>query len=212
MQFQDTRHPRLLSLTVATLVLAVLTALTGPPTATYASATTVVESAVAIPDVLIVAPGRIGTLKMGTTKAKAKKRGWIRYERPCGWGAGPRALRLDQDGNEVFKAYPDKMARGKVLSMHAMGDVVTTKGIWARGLGATERPGSSLDQIKAAYPTVKLRGSWQDNVTDESWPVYTTGSKTRGWLDFYLDPTTATVIFFQVRANGVKWGQPTFGC
>ena len=73
---------------------------------------------------------------------------------PVRVGAGPRALRLDQDGNEVFKAYPDKMAKGKVLSMHAMGDVVTTKGIWARGLGATERPGSSLDQIKAAYPTV----------------------------------------------------------
>jgi hypothetical protein len=212
MQVHETRHPRVLGLAVATLVIAVLTALTGPPTPTSAAATTVVASEVTNPDVLIVAPGRIGTLKMGTTKAKAKKRGWIRYERPCGWGAGPRALRLDQDGNEVFKAYPDKMARGKVLSMHAMGDVVTTKGIWARGLGATERPGSSLDQIKAAYPTVKLKGSWQDYVTEERWPVYTTGRKTRGWLDFYLDPTTTTVIFIQVRANGVKWGQPSFGC
>ena len=90
MPFHETRHPRLLGLAVATLVMAVLTTLTGPPTATYAAATTVVESAVTNPDVLIVAPGRIGTLKMGTSKVKAKKPGGSATTAYAVWGGPSR--------------------------------------------------------------------------------------------------------------------------
>lgn len=164
-------------------------------------------------DELIVAPGRIGSLRMGTSAKKARKAGWISYGE-CGWDAGRRAVRLDADGDEVFKAYPDRVSKGKVRSMHAMGAVVSTKGIRARGIGKQgERLGSTLDEVVAAYPKLRRLGSWQDYLTDQWWPVYTTGSKKRGWLDFYLDPASNTVILVQVRAGrGVRWGQPQFGC
>lgn len=202
---------RVVVLLVGAVLVAGSTTAASGATATRAGTVT---AQVASPDVLVIAPGKIGTLKMGASKARAKDRGWIRYEGVCGWGAGRRAYRLDADGDEVFKSYPDKVTRSRVLSFHAMGQVLTSNGIWAaRGIGKqSERLGSTLDQIAAAYPDLKHLGDWQDYLTGEWWPVYRTGSKKAGWLDFYIDPSTNTAIFSQVRAPGVRWGQPSFGC
>jgi hypothetical protein len=206
-------RPRLLVIGCAVVLAVAFSLLVSPPSTQAAAGGSAVIAASS--DVLVVAPGRLGTLKMGTSKTKAKKRGWIRYDRTCGWEAGRRAVRVDGDGDEVFKAYPDKIAHGRVLSFHAMGNVVTTKGVRAAaGIGKQWRtPGSTLNEIKASYPNLKRLGAWLDYVTADWWAVYTTGSKRQGWLDFYIEPKNNTAVFVQVRAGrGVKWGRPIFGC
>lgn len=163
-------------------------------------------------DVLFVAPGRIGSLKMGTKTTKARKAGWIARDAQCGgWTAGRRAYRLDAQGNEVYKAYPDQLKRGRVLSMHAMG-VSTTAGVRTASLGQYPTPGSTLAEVQAAYPGLVELGTWRDYLTDADWPVHTVGSRKRGWLDFFFDPDTLTVNFVQARTNAVPWGEPQFGC
>ena len=113
-------------------------------------------------DVLLVAPGKIGALRMGASKKSAKRRGWIRYSRDCGWSAGPRALRFDADGNEVFKAYPDKVTKRKVRSMHAFGNVVTKKGIRAASLeprrSSRKPPHGSAERLPEAALPRRLAG------------------------------------------------------
>lgn len=161
--------------------------------------------------VLVVAPGRIGSLKMGTKTSKARRAGWIARGECDGWTAGRRSYRLDADGNEVYKAYPDKIKGGRVRSMHAMG-VVTRTGVRTASLGEYPTPGSTLAEVQAAYPGLVALGTWRDYLTDTDWPVHTTGSRKKGWLDFYFDPGTLTVRFVQVRTNSVAWGEPEFGC
>lgn len=164
-------------------------------------------------DVLVVRRGRIGDLRMGTTTKKARKRGWISRDPFCGgWTAGPQAILIQDDG-EVFKAYPDKVSGGRVRSMHAMGDVVTPKGIRTAGLtGSTPEPGSSLAKLRRAYPNLERVGSWTSDLTDEKWRVLGVGTKRKGWMDFYIDPDTRKVGFIQVRAHWVKPARPAFGC
>ena len=53
--------------------------------------------AAASAEVLVVAPGRIGSLRMGTATARAKETGWL-SRGMCGWEPGRRALLLDTDG------------------------------------------------------------------------------------------------------------------
>ncbi len=164
-------------------------------------------------DVLVVRRGRIGDLRMGTLTKKARTRGWISRDPFCGrWTAGPEAI-LIQDDQEVFKAYPDKVSGRRVRSMHAMGDVVTPKGIRTAGLtGSTPEPGSSLATLRMTYPKLKRVGFWTNDLTDEQWRVFGVGNKRNGWMDFYIDPDTREVAFIQVRAHWVKPARPTFGC
>ena len=132
--------------TVLGLVAAVLVPVSTPQALTGAALVSASPS-----DVLVVAPGKIGSFRMGTSTKKAKKQGWVSYGM-CGWDAGRRAVQLDQDGDEVFKAYPDKVSKGRVRSMHAMGAVVSTRGIWSSGIGKqSQRLGSSLAEMQAAY-------------------------------------------------------------
>jgi hypothetical protein len=164
-------------------------------------------------DVLVVRRGRIGDLRMGTTTKKARTRGWISRDAFCGgWTAGPQAILIRNEG-EVFKAYPDKVSGGRVRSMHAMGDVVTPKGIRASGLtGSTPDPGSSLAKLRRTYRNLERVGSWTSDLTDERWRVFGVGNKRKGWMDFYIDPDTRRVGFIQVRAHWVKPARPVFGC
>jgi hypothetical protein len=199
-----TRRHHLLGVLVLTLLAAVIA--TPVPGVAVSAQVPNMTSAVAS-DVLRVAPGKLGSLKMGTTTRKAKKRGWIRWDAAMGaWGAGPRAYRIAGD-SEVFKAYPDTVRKGRVLSMHAMGNVITAKGIRAAGLEYPDpTPGSTLADLQAAYPKLRYLGMW-DSPQGDALPVYTTGGKKRGWLDFYLDPTSGQVVLMQVRNGKVKWGR-----
>lgn len=97
--------------TVLGLVAAVLVPVSTPQALTGAALVSASPS-----DVLVVAPGKIGSFRMGTSTKKAKKQGWVSYGM-CGWDAGRRAVQLDQDGDEVFKAYPDKVSKGRVRSI-----------------------------------------------------------------------------------------------
>lgn len=69
-----------------------------------------------------------------------------------------------------------------------------------------------MHTAQQAYPGLTNLGDWTDYLTDDPWPVYTTGSPATGWLDMYFDPTTGTLNFVQARTDAVPWGQPSFGC
>jgi hypothetical protein len=89
--------------------------------------------------------------------------------------------------------------------MWAAGEVVTAKGIRARGLGSG-RDGSTLADVKDAYPRLKRLGRWKPGADwgiDEV--VYTTGGRKKGWLDFYVDRDTRRVSNMLVRSNKVSW-------
>ena len=155
--------------------------------------------------VLIVGPGMIGGLQMGESTQAAKRGGWIRRDSVCGsWTAGPKAYRSTARG-EVFKAYPEKTRGGRVLSMWATGEVVTAKGVRTRGL-QSGRKGSTLATLRSAYPKLKRLGWWAPGAhLGLNEVVYTTGSRGKGWLDFYVDVATNRVSTVIARTNDVNW-------
>jgi hypothetical protein len=143
---------------------------------------------------------------MGTSTFTAKRHGWIARGDACpGWTAGPRSIKVTNDGYEVFKAYPKKVKAGKVLSMWATGEVVTTKGIRTRGIGKSERRGSSLRSIRSIYPNLRTQGAWTDPSSGLHARAYGVGSERKGWLDFFVADDTSRLWFVVVRTNDVNW-------
>ena len=189
---------------VATIAAAVATALPVAPATAAAQEQSAASYSPA--DALVVSPGRLGSLRMGTSTATAKRLGWIARDSACpGWTAGPRSIKLTSDGYEVFKGYPEKIKSGKVLSMWATGEVVTTKGIRTHGIGKSERRGSSLQSIRATYPKLRTQGAWTDPSSGEDAIVYSVGNARRGWLDFFIADDTSRLWFVVVRTDDVKW-------
>lgn len=156
-------------------------------------------------DTLTVSAGQVGALTMGTSTKSAKRRGWISRDSVCGsWTAGPKALKRDSDGREVFKAFPDKIENGRVLSMWAIGEVQTTRGIKTRSLGDPSQPGSPLRAIRSAYPDLQKKGTLTD-ISGLRNTVYTTGGPRKGWLDFHVRTSTNRLNYVVVRTSAVDW-------
>lgn len=155
-------------------------------------------------DELVVAPGRIGNLLMGSTTARARDTGWIKRDPVCGsWTAGSKAVKSNRDG-EVFKAFPGQINNARVLSVWAAGKVRTTRGIRTGSLQDRSRRGSSLKRIRAAYPNLQRMGSFRD-VSGLRSTVYTTGSRKRGWLDFHIYRSIKRLNTVLVRTDAVSW-------
>lgn len=155
---------------------------------------------------LVVAPGRLASLRMGTATSTAKRLGWIARNDVCpGWTAGPRSIKVNKGGSEFFKAFPEKVKRGKVLSMWAAGEVFTTQGIRTDGLRRDARRGSSLQAIRSVYPNLRERGPWRLSSSGLQTHVYSVGSARRGWLDFFVADRTSRLSFVVVRTNDVNW-------
>lgn len=156
-------------------------------------------------DVLIVGPGKVAGLRMGESTQKARQGGWIRRDPTCGtWTTGSKTYRSNAKG-EIFKAYPENVRGGRVLSMWATGEVVTARGVRTRSL-SSNRQGSSLRTLKRAYPDLKRLGWWTPGADwDLDEDVYTVGSRSKGWLDFYVDNSTGRVSTVIVRSNDVSW-------
>lgn len=163
----------------------------------------VATPAQAASDPLVVSPGRIGTLSMGTGTVRAERAGWVAPGILCpGWTAGPLALKTDRFG-EVYKAFPDEVRKGRVLSMWATGHVVSTRGIRAQGLGSRARQGSSVISVREAYPGLRKLGRWVSPDTGQSFVVYSIGSRGQGYLDFFI--SEGRVSFVVVRSARVSW-------
>lgn len=177
-------------------------------TLTFAACLAMISGAVPAQgaDVLVVGPGTVAGLRMGATTKEAKRGGWISRGDMCpGWSTGPKTHKVTSRGIEVFKAYPEKVRAGRLLSMWAAGDVVTRKGVRARSL-KTGRGGSTLATVQQAYPRLQRLGPWTPGAQmgmDED--VYTVGSKNKGWLDFYVDNKSRRVSTMVVRSDDVSW-------
>jgi hypothetical protein len=159
-------------------------------------------------DALKVSPGRIDTLRMGTSLTQAERQGWVAPAALCdGWTAGPKALLSNRHG-EVFKAFPTTVTKRRVLSMWATGNVVSTRGIRTRGLGARAHKGSSVTSLREAYPALRKLG--RTTVRGASMPVYSIAGPS-GHLDFFV--ADRQVSFVVVRTAKVDWRRPaTDGC
>lgn len=178
-----------------------------------ASATGIQSSWTASSDLLIVAPGRIGDLRMGTTISSARRAGWISRDNTCGgWTAGKKALKWNKKG-EIFKAYPEKTRRGRLLSMWATGEVATTRGVRTAGLGVSRKKGSSVSSLRNAYPRLRQLGNWFNSSSGQTMRVYSTGNARRGYLDFFVDSANSRVSFLVIRTKDVSWRtRPASGC
>ena len=167
--------------------------------------------AVAAPQPLVVGPGQVGSLRMGTSTAAAEQAGWIAEDTVCeGWTAGPLAYKTYRHG-EVFKAYPDQIKKQRVASMWATGHVVTARGIRTEGLGARAQRGSSVMSLREAYPGLVKRGLWFNSTSGDYMAVYSIGSAKQGFLDFFI--ADKRVAFVVARTKSVPWDVgPTGGC
>jgi hypothetical protein len=163
---------------------------------------------VAADEALTVSPGRIDTLRMGTSLTRAQGQGWVAPAALCdGWTAGPKALLSNRHG-EVFKAFPTYVAKRRVMSMWATGNVVSTRGIRTQGLGARAHKGSSVVSLREAYPGLRKLG--RTTVSGASMSVYSVAGPS-GHLDFFV--ADRQVSFVVVRAAKVDWRRPaTDGC
>lgn len=181
----------------------------GPP----ASANAIQSVRTASSDLLIVAPGRIGDLRMGTTISSARRAGWISRDNTCGgWTAGRKALKRNSQG-EIFKAYPERIHHRRLLSMWAAGEVATTRGVRTAGLGVSRRKGSSVKSLRNAYPRLRQLGNWFNSPSGQNMSVYSTGNARRGYLEFFVDSANSRVSFVVVRTKGVNWRiRPASGC
>lgn len=157
-------------------------------------------------DVLVVAPGKVAGLRMGASTQDAKRGGWIKWDQTCStWTTGPRTYRTTPRGGEVFKAFPEKVRAGHILSMWATGDVVTSKGIRAASL-RSGRAGSGLAALRRTYPNLQRLGWWAPGADWQiSEDVYTVGSRQKGWLDLYVDTETRRVSMMLIRDDAVSW-------
>lgn len=201
---QRARRPLAVAVTAALAAALPVTQATSTAT-TPTSAPGAYAAANSPADALVVAPGRLGSLRMGTSTSTAKRLGWIARGDVCpGWTAGPRSIKV-AGGNEVFKAYPEKVKAGKLLSMWATGEVVTTKGIRTQGIGKSKRRGSSLTTIRSTYPNLRTLGAWTDPPSGLKTQVYSAGNARKGWLDFFVADDTSRLSFVVVRTNDVKW-------
>lgn len=165
----------------------------------------------AAPRPLIVGPGQVGGLTMGTSTATAQAAGWIAPDTLCqGWTAGPLAYKTNRHG-EVYKAYPDQIAKRRVVSMWATGHVVTVRGIHAQGLGARAERGSTVMSLREAYPGLVRQGKWLNSTSGEYMRVYTIGGAKQGYLDFFVSGNR--VSFVVARTKAVPWDVgPSEGC
>lgn len=145
---------------------------------------------------LRLSPGVVGPLRMGSTIAKAKKVGMLEYG-PCGWEAN-KYIRYAAGGNGYFYT-PERASGGLVKAYSVEGSYVRT----TRGL----KQGDRLSRVKTLYPGIRKTGtmSGADYYVDGGWRIYTTGSRSIGWLDVYVvdHPTDrfGVVDFFVVRAG-----------
>lgn len=165
----------------------------------------------ASPQPLVVGPGKVGSLKMGTTTTAAQRAGWISIDPVCqDWTAGPRAYKSNRHG-EVYKAYPDQIKKGRVVSMWSTGHVVTARGIHTEGLGARAERGSTVISLREAYPGLIKQGTWYNSTSGDYMRVFTIGDRKQGYLDFFV--AGKRVSFVVARTKAVAWSVgPSEGC
>lgn len=168
-------------------------------------------AAAAAPQPLIVAPGQVGALRMGTSTVVAEQSGWIAVDTVCqGWTAGPLAYKFNRHG-EVFKAYPDRIKKQRVASMWATGHVATARGIHTDGLGSRAQRGSTVMSLREAYPGLVRQGQWFNSTTGDYMRVYSIGNPKQGYLDFFV--SGQRVSFVVARTKSVAWDVgPAGGC
>jgi hypothetical protein len=167
--------------------------------------------ATAAPQPLVVGPGKVGSLKMGTSTRVAQETGWIVVDAACqGWTAGPLAYKTNRHG-EVYKAYPDQIKKARIASMWATGQVVTARGIRTQGLGARAERGSTVISLREAYPGLIRQGSWYNSQSGDYMRVFTIGDRKQGYLDFFV--AGKRISFVVARTKAVAWNVgPTGGC
>lgn len=167
--------------------------------------------ATASPQPLVVGPGAVGSLKMGTSISAAQRAGWISFDPVCqDWTAGPRAYKSNRHG-EVYKAYPDQIKKARVLSMWSTGHVVTARGIRTQGLGSRAGRGSTVISLREAYPGLIKQGTWYNSTSAEYMRVFSIGDRKQGYLDFFV--AGKRVSFVVARTKAVTWSVgPSEGC
>lgn len=174
-----------------------------PPTTPSASSPTGIASGEPIPITLVVAPGRVGPVKAGMTKAQAAATGYFDTDVKVGAEECSRVEPL-----EWKKVYQDRVDvltddAGNIASMAISANIKTTKGV---GVGST------LGEVNAAYgsaisPAIEA-GYSQTGVFVNS------GSK---WLGFLIDEkydkvTPASKVTLMEVTNGTKPGLMRDGC
>ncbi|KAA1376053.1 hypothetical protein [Aeromicrobium fastidiosum] len=137
------------------------------------------ESGMAAPDELELAPGRVGPVRAGMTKAQALSTGYFVADKPAPVEGCPVIpLAWKDEYVNTYDVYT--LGNGEISSIGVHGRGVTT----ADGIGV----GSSYDEVKAAYPddTLLEAGYGQSGVK-----VF--DRQDGGWIGFLFDSSVDAI-------------------
>lgn len=132
-------------------------------------------TATRLPDQLVLAPGAVGPVKAGMSKAEALATGYFDADVPSEGCEGVRMrLAWKDDYADSFDVYT--LRNGEITSIGILSDSVRT----AEGIGK----GSTYDEVRAAYPDEQLveAGYVQSGIR-----VFDLDNG--GWLGFLFNPT-----------------------
>ena len=133
------------------------------------------ESGMAAPDVLELAPGRVGPVRAGMSKAQALATGYFVADRPAPVEGCPVVpLAWKDEYVNTYDVYT--LGNGEITSIGIRGDGVVT----AEGVGV----GSTYDEVKAQYPdeTLVEAGYVQSGLRGYD-------LQNGGWIGFLFDET-----------------------
>lgn len=150
-------------------------ATTATPTPTAAATTTPPPTVPRSPDQFVLAPGAVGPVKAGMSKAEALATGYFNADVPSEGCEGVKMrLAWKDDYADSFDVYT--LRNGEITSIGVLADGITT----ADGIGK----GSTYDEVRAAYPEEQLveAGYSQSGIR-----VFDFDNG--GWLGFLFDPT-----------------------
>jgi hypothetical protein len=137
------------------------------------------ESGMPAPDVLDIAPGRVGPVKAGMSKAQALATGYFVADKPAPVEGCP-VTPLAWKDEYVYTYDVQTLGNGEISSIGVRGRGVTT----AQGIGV----GSTYDEVEAAYPGESLldAGYGQSGVR-----VF--DRQDGGWIGFLFDAKPSAV-------------------